>query len=86
MVFSVSPCFNSSNAFASWCGPCKLISPILKKVISASDKTVLVLVNVDEAQEVSTKHQIMSLPTIAAFKDGVIVEQVRFFFLSVWNL
>lgn len=47
---------------------------------------MLVLVNVDEAQEVSTKHQIMSLPTIAAFKDGVIVEQVRFFFLSVWNL
>ncbi|KAJ3332503.1 hypothetical protein HDU76_014004 [Blyttiomyces sp. JEL0837] len=61
--------------YANWCGPCRMLAPILKKVVSEDGKAVLVKVNVDEAEEIASEFNISSLPTVAAFKDGKIVDQ-----------
>ncbi|EGF79642.1 hypothetical protein BATDEDRAFT_11836 [Batrachochytrium dendrobatidis JAM81] len=60
--------------YADWCGPCRILGPVLEKLVSANGKCILVKVNIDEAQEVSSRYQIASLPTVAAFRDGVLVD------------
>lgn len=62
--------------WAQWCGPCKSLSPILDKVAESFGETVTVAkVNVDECRELATKYQIMSIPTVIFFKDGIQVYQ-----------
>lgn len=55
--------------YATWCGPCKMIAPILTKVTSESNVKLL-KVNVDEAQKVSAEYDISALPTVVGFRDG----------------
>ncbi|GHJ85508.1 hypothetical protein NliqN6_1910 [Naganishia liquefaciens] len=60
--------------YATWCNPCKMLTPILKKV--AEQKNVdLVTVDVDENSEIAAKYQIRAMPTVIAFKDGKQVNQ-----------
>lgn len=68
--------------YADWCNPCKMISPILKKL--TSDETVktgsgrsldLVTVDTDSEFDLATKYKVRSLPTVIAFKDGQKVDQ-----------
>lgn len=64
--------------YADWCGPCKMISPIIEDFSNETDINV-VKINVDLAQEVAREYQIMSIPTISVFKDGkVAAQQVGF--------
>ena len=56
--------------YASWCGPCKVLTPVLKSVIEETKAGILIKVNVDDAPKVSEKFQISSLPTVKAFKGG----------------
>ena len=56
--------------YASWCGPCKILTPVLKSVIEETKAGVLIKVDVDQAPKVSEKFQITSLPTVKAFKGG----------------
>ncbi|KAJ1342151.1 thioredoxin [Batrachochytrium salamandrivorans] len=60
--------------YASWCGPCRILGPILEKAVASNGKAVLVKINIDEAQEIASRYQVASLPTVAAFKDGVLVD------------
>ncbi|MFA6308715.1 MAG: thioredoxin [Clostridia bacterium] len=63
--------------WASWCGPCRMVGPIMEQL--AEDfygKVTVAKVNVDEESELSTKFRIMSIPTVMLFKDGVIAEKV----------
>ena len=61
--------------FATWCGPCKLTSPIID-VLSAEFKNVTFYkVDVDENSELASQYSIFSIPTFVIFKDGQIVEQ-----------
>ena len=55
--------------YADWCGPCKMMSPIVDELAEESDIKV-VKVDVDNAIEVSKKYGIMSIPTFIVFKDG----------------
>jgi putative thioredoxin len=56
--------------WAPWCGPCKQLTPILEKIISASpDKVVLAKVNIDENQQIASQLRIQSIPAVFAFKD-----------------
>ena len=56
--------------WAPWCGPCKQLTPILEKVISASpDKIVLAKINIDENQQIAAQLRIQSIPAVFAFKD-----------------
>ena len=63
--------------WAEWCGPCKMVAPILEEVASdMSDKLTVGKVDVDENQELAAQLNIMSIPTLVLFKDGEVVDQV----------
>lgn len=57
--------------YADWCGPCKMLSPIISQ-IAEEQKDVLkvVKVNVDEAQDLAVRFQVRSIPTLMYFQDG----------------
>jgi len=63
--------------WAEWCGPCKVISPLVEEIANdLNDKLKVVKVNVDDAQDLAGKYQIMSIPTLIVFKGGEPVEQI----------
>ncbi len=62
--------------WATWCGPCRMLSPILDEVEEEmADKMEVVKVNVDDADEVAAQYRIMSIPTLLFFKNGQIVDK-----------
>ena len=62
--------------WATWCGPCRMLSPLLDEVEEEmSDKIVVVKVNVDDADEVAAQFRIMNIPTLLFFKGGQIVDK-----------
>lgn len=57
--------------FATWCGPCKMQSPILEEVKNAvGDTANIVKIDVDKNQELSARYRVQSVPTLIMFKDG----------------
>lgn len=57
--------------FAEWCGPCKMMSPILKEVKSSLGDDVLILkIDVDKNQELASKYQVRGVPTLLLFNKG----------------
>ena len=62
--------------WAEWCGPCKMVAPILEEVaVDLSDKLTIGKVDVDENQELAAQLNIMSIPTLVLFKDGEVIDQ-----------
>lgn len=63
--------------WATWCGPCKMIAPVLEELDSdMGDKVKIVKVDVDENQETAAKFGIMSIPTLLVLKEGEVVDKV----------
>lgn len=63
--------------FADWCGPCKMMEPIIEELASETEgKLVIAKVNVDESSDLASKYQIFSIPTFIIFKDGKEVERM----------
>ncbi len=63
--------------WAEWCGPCRLVSPELEKIQDEYGPQVrIVKLNIDEAPAIAAKYGIMSIPTIALFKDGERASQI----------
>ncbi len=57
--------------FADWCGPCKMMSPILKEVKDAlGDAVSIIKINVDTNQQLAAKYQVKGVPTFLLFKNG----------------
>ena len=57
--------------YADWCGPCKIMSPVIDKIAEENAETIKVgKINVDENQELAMKYNVMSIPTILIFKNG----------------
>ena len=62
--------------WATWCGPCRMLSPILDEVEEEmGGKIEVVKVNVDDADEIAAQYRIMSIPTLLFFKGGQIVDK-----------
>ncbi len=59
--------------WASWCGPCKMIAPIIHEIAEEHPEIKVCKVNVDEEQELALKFDVMSIPTLFVVKDGKIV-------------
>jgi thioredoxin 1 len=63
--------------WAEWCGPCRLVHPELEKIATEYDEKVrVVALNIDENPQIAYKYGIMSIPTIALFRDGEVAAQV----------
>ncbi len=61
--------------WASWCGPCKMLSPIIDEIASEDHEGLKVCkVNVDENQSLAMKYQVMSIPTLLLFENGQVVK------------
>ena len=56
--------------FATWCGPCKMISPIVDEVSNEISDVKFIKVDVDNSEDVASSFGIMSIPTLMIFKDG----------------
>ena len=62
--------------WAEWCGPCRMMGPIIDEVASElSDKIKVGKVNVDEEQALAVQYGVMSIPALMIFKDGKLAEQ-----------
>jgi thioredoxin 1 len=57
--------------WAEWCGPCKMMHPVIEQVKSKNENLEVVKVNVDEERDLAVKYQIRSIPTLVLFKEGV---------------
>ena len=57
--------------YADWCGPCKMMSPVIDKIAEENAENIKVgKVNVDDNQDLAMKYNVMSIPTILVFKNG----------------
>ena len=61
--------------WASWCGPCKAISPMIDEISEEHPEIKVCKINIDEEQELATQFDIMSVPTLLVIKDGKEVNQ-----------
>ena len=62
--------------WATWCGPCRMLSPILDEVAEEmADRVDVVKVNVDDADEIAGRYRIMNIPTLLFFKGGQQVDK-----------
>lgn len=56
--------------WASWCGPCRMLAPVMEEVSECFADAQFVKVNVDENEELAMRYNVMSIPFVAVFKDG----------------
>ncbi len=64
--------------FATWCGPCKMLGLVMEK-FDKKDIISIIKVDVDEAQELSSKYKIFSVPTLIIFEDGKELKRISGF-------
>lgn len=63
--------------WASWCGPCQMIAPIVEEISNElSERIEVGKLNVDEQPEIAIKYDVMSIPTLILFKDGKVVNTI----------
>ena len=61
--------------FASWCGPCRMVGPILDEIAEECEDIKVCKVNIDEQPELASRYRIMTIPTLMVLKEGQIIEQ-----------
>jgi thioredoxin 1 len=62
--------------WAPWCGPCRVVSPILEELNGEREDLRVVKVNVDENQAIAARYDILSIPTMILFKNGEVAKKV----------
>ena len=61
--------------WASWCGPCRMVAPILEEIANERSDVKVCKINVDEEPELAGRYNVMSIPTLLVMKDGQVVKQ-----------
>ena len=61
--------------WATWCGPCQMVGPIIEEIAKELKDAKVGKVNVDEQSELAAEYRIMSIPTLMVFKDGAVVKK-----------
>ena len=62
--------------FADWCGPCQMLAPVLEEIAKENTNIKVGKINVDEEGELAMKYKVSSIPYLALFKNGEIVNQM----------
>jgi thioredoxin 1 len=62
--------------WAPWCGPCRVVHPILEEMMGEREDLRIVSLNVDENQQTAARYEVLSIPTMILFKDGEAVKRV----------
>ncbi|MDO5381354.1 MAG: thioredoxin [Eubacteriales bacterium] len=60
--------------WATWCGPCQMLAPILQDVANEVEDVKICKINIDEEMELATKYRVMSIPTLLLFKNGEVAD------------
>lgn len=62
--------------YAEWCGPCRMLGPVVDEIADEATNFKVGKVNIDEQPELTTKYQIMSVPTLVVIKNGEVVNRI----------
>ena len=62
--------------WAPWCGPCRVVHPILEEIDGEREDLKIVSLNTDENQQTTARYEVLSIPTLILFKDGQIAKKV----------
>ncbi len=62
--------------WAPWCGPCRVVHPVLEEMETEREDLHIVSINVDENQQTAAQYEVLSIPTLILFKDGAIAKKV----------
>jgi thioredoxin 1 len=62
--------------WAPWCGPCRMVSPILEEINAEREDIRVVKLNVDENQNTAVRFEVLSIPTMILFKDGQVAKKI----------
>ena len=62
--------------YADWCGPCRMVSPIVDEIAEERDDIVVAKVNVDEENELASRFGVFSIPTLVVLKNGKVSRQL----------
>lgn len=62
--------------YADWCGPCRIVSPIIEELAKELTNIKFIKIDVDENQELATQYSIFSIPTFLIFKEGKLINQL----------
>ena len=71
--------------FADWCGPCRMLGPVLEELSNSRSDVKVVKINVDKDEDLARKYGVMSIPALYLFKDGVQIDS-RVGFMSLSDL
>lgn len=61
--------------YADWCGPCRMVAPLIEEIAAERSDIVVAKVNVDDEQELAGRFGVFSIPTLVVMKDGKVVNQ-----------
>ena len=63
--------------WAEWCGPCKMVAPVLEEIAGQhGDKLTVAKLNIDENPQIAQQYQVMSIPTMSVFQGGKVVKTI----------
>ncbi|MGA7395988.1 MAG: thioredoxin [Solirubrobacterales bacterium] len=62
--------------WAPWCGPCRVVHPVLEEINEERDDVKIISLNIDENPQTAAQYEVLSIPTMILFKDGAMVKKI----------